>query len=878
MADGKIVVESIFDGKPAEKGLSGFQKKLQSAGQSMQNAGKTMSKYVTAPLVAFGGAAIASANKLDQATKNIRAGTGATGKALDGLRKSFDNVFAQVPEDADTVSNALADLNTRTGLTGKPLENLTKQFLDLSRITGQDVSTSIAQITRLFGDWGIKSKDTGKTMDYLWKVSQTTGIGVDQLSTKLTQFGAPLRQVGFSFEESAALMGKWEKEGVNMELVMGGLRVALGKMAKAGKDPQKEFPKIIKQIKEAGSAGEANAIALEHFGARAGADMAAAIREGRFEIDDLMKTLGSSDETIGKAAKDTETLGDKFNKLKNNTMLALEPIGKILLDVANDMIPPLLKALQKATEWFKNLSKPVQTAIVAAGGFAAALGPMLIVVGKIVTGIGPAITAIKTMGTAFKAVSALFMTNPILIAVATIAAAAFLIIQNWEPIKEFFSNLWEGIKTVAVDTWNSISSFFSEVWNGIVAVAKVIWDGLKAYFTFVFNLYKTVFETTWDAIKTVATSIWNGIVSIAKTVWDGLKIFFTTLFNGLKSFFSTIWNGIKKSVISIWNGIVLSGKSVWNGLKSFFTTILNALKTVFTTVWNTIKKVVTTVWNGLKNTASSVWNGIKSFFSTVLGGIKNFFVNNWNKIKSTTMTVFNTVKMFIGNVWNKIKTTVGNVVGGIWKAISGKFNDIKNTVGNKMNDVRSKIKSIWDKVMSFFKGINLFKIGKDIINGLIKGIGSMANAVWNKAKSIADGVTKKIKKALRIASPSKVMKRLGKWTGEGLEIGMDDSVKGIDKAADHLAAAAVPDLPDLRGVASSSLDVSAISSTPVNTSGVMSAIQNLADAVLNQPVEVEVSGIQTNFNIDSRQFATATNKPMTQAQRRQDFRDRRRYK
>nr|WP_180272950.1 hypothetical protein [Bacillus pumilus] len=154
----------------------------------------------------------------------------------------------------------------------------------------------------------------------------------------------------------------------------------------------------------------------------------------------------------------------------------------------------------------------------------------------------------------------------------------------------------------------------------------------------------------------------------------------------------------------------------------------------------------------------------------------------------------------------------------------------------------------------------------------------MANAVWKKAKSIADGVTKNIKKALRIASPSKVMKRLGKWTGEGLEIGMDDSIKGIDKAADHLAAAAVPDLPDLRGVASSALDVSAISSTPVNTSGVMSAIQNLADAVLNQPVEVEVSGIQTNFNIDSRQFATATNKPMTQAQRRQDFRDRRRYK
>lgn len=878
MADGKVTVESIFDGKPAEKGLSGFQKKLQSAGKSMQNAGKTMSKYVTAPLVAFGGAAIASANKLDQATKNIRAGTGATGKALDDLRKSFDNVFAQVPEDADTVSNALADLNTRTGLTGKPLEKLTKQFLDLSRITGQDVSTSIAQITRLFGDWGIKSKDTGKTMDYLWKVSQTTGIGVDQLSTKLTQFGAPLRQVGFSFEESAALMGKWEKEGVNMELVMGGLRVALGKMAKAGKDPQKEFPKIIKQIKEAGSAGEANAIALEHFGARAGADMAAAIREGRFEIDDLMKTLDSSDETIGKAAKDTETLGDKFNKLKNNTMLALEPIGKILLDVANDMIPPLLKALQKAAEWFKNLSKPVQTAIVAAGGFAAALGPMLIVVGKITAGIGPAITAIKTMGTVFKAVSALFMTNPILIAVAAIAAAAFLIIQNWEPIKEFFFNLWEGIKTVAVDTWNSITEFFSNTWTMISETASAIWGSIATFFSGLWEGIVSGTQAAWQGIQSFFVGIWNGIVSVGKTIWDGLKSFFNSFWNGIKSFFSTIWNGIKTSVISIWNGIVSSGKSVWNGLKSFFTTILNALKTVFSTVWNAIKTSVTAIWNGIVSVGKSVWNGLKSFLTTLVNALKQTFSTVWNGIKSTISTVWNTISSTTKSIWNGIKGFFTKTLGGLWNTVKEKFQNMVRSVGEKMGAVREKIKSIWDRVMGFFKKINLFNIGKDIIQGLINGIGNLAGAVWKKAGDIANGIKGAFKSLLGIHSPSRVMTELGEYTGQGVEVGLDHSVKGIDKASEQIAAAAVPEIPDLKGIASSVLNVPAISSNPINTTGIMTAIQNLADAVLNQPVEVAIPAIQTNMNVDSRQFATAMNKPMTQAQRRQDFRDKRRYK
>lgn len=38
--------------------------------------------------------------------------------------------------------------------------------------------------------------------------------------------------MGFSLEESAAMLGKWEKEGVNTELVIGSLRIAAGKFAK----------------------------------------------------------------------------------------------------------------------------------------------------------------------------------------------------------------------------------------------------------------------------------------------------------------------------------------------------------------------------------------------------------------------------------------------------------------------------------------------------------------------------------------------------------------------------------------------------------------------------------------------------------------------
>ncbi|WP_113629847.1 hypothetical protein [Bacillus amyloliquefaciens] len=74
----------------------------------------------------------------------------------------------------------------------------------------------------------------------------------------------------------------------------------------------------------------------------------------------------------------------------------------------------------------------------------------------------------------------------------------------------------------------------------------------------------------------------------------------------------------------------------------------------------------------------------------------------------------------------------------------------------------------------------------------------MAGSLFKKAKDVANGVTKKIKKTLHIASPSKVMIKVGKWTGEGIEIGLGDSEQDVLNAADKLAAAATPQIPSFK--------------------------------------------------------------------------------
>ncbi|MFP5203258.1 MULTISPECIES: hypothetical protein [Bacillus] len=420
------------------------------------------------------------------------------------------------------------------------------------------------------------------------------------------------------------------------------------------------------------------------------------------------------------------TLG-QISRTIINLLVGMAPLGKTILENVNSFLK-----FSNATMEANPIIGQLIAGFLSTIGVVRALTPMIVSfstlflkwqdIVAIATKVG---SAIKLIGTVFGVVSKIFMANPILLAIAAIGTAVFLVIKYWEPISKFF-----------IDLWNKITSFTQNSWNGIMTFLKVLWSG----------------------IKKVASSVWGGI----------------------KGFITGVWNGIKKAATTIWNGI-----------KTYFTTVFKIYKTIFTTVWNTIKKVVTAVWNGLKNTASSVWNGIKSFFSTVLGGIKNFFVNNWNKIKSTTTTVFNTVKTFIGSVWNKIKSTVANVVGGIWKAVSGKFNDIKNTVGSKMNDVKSKIKSIWDKVMAFFKGINLYNIGKNIIQGLVRGVGGMASSLYKKATDIVNNVKNTFTKLFNIHSPSRWMRdEIGYNLGAGMAVGLDRSTNTVVSSAKKTTQAA----------------------------------------------------------------------------------------
>lgn len=326
--------------KDAGHSVESFEKKTDELNEKTGNLGRNMGKVGLAIGAAFGAAAIGAGAALfkigsdfDKAYDTIRVGTGATGETLAGLNADMRKVFASTPASMQDAGKAIADLNTALGITGKPLQDLSVQLLNLSRLTKTDLGANVTSVTRLFGDWGVAVDKQSDSLDFLFKVSQSTGTGVDKIAELAVNAGAPMRALGFSFEETASLIGKWNKEGVNTEIVLSGLRKANGVFVKEfGAKAPAAFRKFVAEIKKAPNASAGAALAIDRLGIKAGPDFAAAVMEGRFEIEELMASLDASPETINGAAEATESFGEKWQRIKNRVLVGLEPLASRVFD------------------------------------------------------------------------------------------------------------------------------------------------------------------------------------------------------------------------------------------------------------------------------------------------------------------------------------------------------------------------------------------------------------------------------------------------------------------------------------------------------------------------------------------------------------------
>ena len=566
---------------------------------------------------------------VDKAFDTIRVGTGATGPVLKSLQADFKAVVKDVPTDFETASKAIADLNTRTGLTGKPLQAVTKRMLELSRLTGTDVGTNVANITRLFGDWSIKTNQQAGTLDKLYRASQSTGIGVDDLSQLMVQFGSPLRQLGLGFDFSAAMFSRFEKEGVNIQTLMPGLRMGLKNFAQPtddlgqkfkqlgidAADPQQALLQTFNAIKKA-TPTEATNLAFEVFGARAGPDMAAAIQEGRFELGDMIKTIKGGKDTILKGAADTRSFTETWQVFKNRAMLALAPVAKRVFD-----------GLSKFGAWFLKEGVP------ALKGFGGELRDKLTPAFKVAAGVTKAaFAALKSVGkwmldntgtvkVLAGAIGALVVVTKLHTAAMKVQAAGGLVAWLTSYLKEM------KLVTAAQKVWTAVTWLLNAAMTAnpiglvIAAVAALVAGVIIAY-------------KKSETFRKIVDAAFRGIAAVAKWMWNKvLKPVFKLIFEYWKLWAKLgkwLWEKALKPAFSAigaaFKGIGRAFKFVWEKvLRPAFRAVVDAFLWVAEKIIDGAAKAfgwIPGIGPKLK-TAADKFRGFRQNVNDALSGIKD---------------------------------------------------------------------------------------------------------------------------------------------------------------------------------------------------------------------------------------------------------------
>ena len=767
---------SIKDaGDDAEKSSDGFTV-LKGV---LADLAATAIKAVVQGLKDMASAAADAWKSFDAGRDTIITMTGATGEAAAALTESYSNVANTIVADSDEIAKAIGEVNTRFGVNGQELEDMSTLYLKFSKITGQDVVSAVDDTQKAMSAYGLSAKDANKFLDALARTSQNTGVSTSSLESGIISNATAFQEMGLSVEQAVDFMGMLEKSGANSETVLNGMRKALKNSAKEGKGLDQALIELQDAIENGTDGMDGLNAAYDLFG-KSGDQIYGAIKNGTVSFKDLTSSVtdagGAVSDTYEETLDATDKIALEVQKLKFSVAGVLDTFiqehGDKIMEIVNfvkDKIPLILK-------WFQdtyNKIKPLIQGIIDVlkpilSDIADALSPVVDAIGDFINSLLPALKSglnwlkdniekveaaigavvgamsalwvykkLQLLVAAFKAwkiategqtiaqiaLNAAMAVNPITLVVTAIGAlvGAFVVLWNKsEEFREFWIDLWEGLKLMVSDAVTAVTGWFT----GLIQA----------------------FSEGWDSVTQFATNCWNAI----KKVWSIVKNWFnTTVIQPIRNFFTNMWNTVKTAATAAWEGI----KGAWNVVSGWFNS----------TVIQPVANFFTGMWNGLKNGASQAWEGIKSVFSHVTDWFKNVFSKAWQAVKdvfSTGGRIFDGIKEGIVDAF---KAVVNAIIRGINKVIAIPFNAI--------NKVLEKIKNFSIMGARPFGGIGLINVPQipELAKGGILDKGQLGLLEGDGAEAVVplDQNKKWIKATARDLKQSLAQEGLIKSNGTG---------------------------------------------------------------------------------------------------------------
>ena len=311
-----------------------------------------------------------------------------------------------------------------------------------------------------------------------------------------------------------------------------------------------------------------------------------------------------------------------------------------------------------------------------------------------------------------------------------------------------FSFLGEALMTVTT----LIPQFLPVITTGIQGILSAVFQCLPLILTSLMTLITDL--VTWlasgDNVKTFSNGVVQLVTLLVKQFGMILPILLPAVVSIIADVATTITTPenigmILEAVLLVVGAVIMALANSVPEFIGYITGLLTNIKDNIIAFLNWISPGITQAISSALSTIQSWGTSIKNYITNLVSGIWNGITSFLSKLQTGFSTAFSNVLSWVGTIISGIQGFVGNII--------------------------STLMSLPSAVVS---------IGENLVKGLWNGIEDKVDWVCEKIKGMGKSIEKAIKKVFGIASPSKVFAEIGDYLAQGLGVGFEDGMGGVE--------------------------------------------------------------------------------------------------
>ena len=437
--------------------------KMKAIGAKATQVGGNLTRRLTLPIVAIGGASVKAFADFDKAMNESTAIMSVTEEQIgrmreEALKLSQSGEITKGPKE-------LAEAYFFLASAGKNAEQSIGLLSTVSKFATAgnfDMALATDLLTDAQSALGMSSKDIIKDQeqmarlaDVLVKANTLANATVQQFSESLTNTAAAsLKTFNKDVEEGVAVLAAYADQGVKGQVAGTNLSRIMLLLSKSSRDAADEhekfgfrvfdstgqmrnFADILQNLEQvtAGMSDETKSATLEQLGFQA------RVQQAILPLIGASEAVRNYEAQLRDAGGTVQEVSEKQMKGFSNQMIVLKnQLTAVAIEIGTALIPLVKSLSEKISEgikWWKSLDEQTKNFIVNIGVILAVLGPVILIFGQLTTALG----AMAGMLAIITTNAALMKGGMIALAVGGIVLLAREVYRANDAIKEFNEQL-----------------------------------------------------------------------------------------------------------------------------------------------------------------------------------------------------------------------------------------------------------------------------------------------------------------------------------------------------------------------------------------------------------------------------------------------------